>query len=292
MKARAAPNYASSEFINFLHFWDMADRNYIHGYSSQEQERLVDQARVLDQFIFENIDLSDVDHLLEVGSGVCAQTVLILERYPNIRITCIEYDERQIEAAQQHVLSNPNYSDRITLIHADATDLKLADDQFDAAYICWVLEHVPDPVSILKETRRLLKPGAAAYLTEVAHNNLHLEPHTPSAMKLWQQIIDTQAALGGNANIGFQLSNLCAAAGFDSIQTWPKNMFFDRTQAEHRDTLLNYWNGLIASNFDVLLEQGVGSHEEFNSVMEKVEELRKDPNAVFSYAFIQAKAIA
>ena len=50
----------------------IAALTYLHGFSSTEQHRLVTQARLLESSIFNNIDYSGAQRLLEVGSGVGA----------------------------------------------------------------------------------------------------------------------------------------------------------------------------------------------------------------------------
>jgi SAM-dependent methyltransferase len=42
---------------------------------------------------------------------------------------------------------------------ASATAMPFKDDEFDAAWTIWVLEHVPNPESALEEMRRVVKPG-------------------------------------------------------------------------------------------------------------------------------------
>jgi cyclopropane fatty-acyl-phospholipid synthase-like methyltransferase len=52
----------------------MSSQPYLHGFSREEQERLVRQARMAESTVFHDIDLSGSKRLLEVGSGVGAQT--------------------------------------------------------------------------------------------------------------------------------------------------------------------------------------------------------------------------
>src|SRR5690606_41975834 len=50
------------------------DFPYLHGFSPTEQARLMKQARLAESTIFRNIDYAGATRLLEVGSGVGAQT--------------------------------------------------------------------------------------------------------------------------------------------------------------------------------------------------------------------------
>jgi SAM-dependent methyltransferase len=49
-------------------------------------------------------------------------------------------------------------------VAGSATAMPLADNEFDAAWTIWVLEHVPDPENALAEMRRVVKPGGLLYL--------------------------------------------------------------------------------------------------------------------------------
>jgi SAM-dependent methyltransferase len=54
------------------------------------------------------------------------------------------------------------------LMEMDATRLDFADASFDFVYSFSVFEHLPDPAAVLREVRRILKPGGVAY------HHLHL----------------------------------------------------------------------------------------------------------------------
>ena len=64
--------------------------DYIHGYSMPEYERLIEQARILAPGVYDRLDLSTCSNLLEIGSGVGAQTKEILKRWPNLKISSVE----------------------------------------------------------------------------------------------------------------------------------------------------------------------------------------------------------
>jgi len=60
---------------------------YIHGFSNEEQERLRRQAKYGEHLVFQGINFEDYKHIIEVGSGVGAQTEILLRRYPDLKIT-------------------------------------------------------------------------------------------------------------------------------------------------------------------------------------------------------------
>jgi SAM-dependent methyltransferase len=59
----------------------------------------------------------------------------------------------------------------------DATSLALAGEQFDIVFCTQVIEHVPDPGALVRETYRVLKPGGWLVLTGPFWWPLHEEPY-------------------------------------------------------------------------------------------------------------------
>jgi SAM-dependent methyltransferase len=49
-------------------------------------------------------------------------------------------------------------------VNGTATAMPFADNEFDAAWSIWVLEHIPNPEAALSEIRRVVKPGGLLYL--------------------------------------------------------------------------------------------------------------------------------
>ena len=61
-------------------------------------------------------------------------------------------------------------------VFADAANLPFAAKSFDAVLCTQVLEHVCEPLQVLKEVCRVLKPGGRLVLTAPQYNGLHGEP--------------------------------------------------------------------------------------------------------------------
>jgi SAM-dependent methyltransferase len=61
-------------------------------------------------------------------------------------------------------------------LFADAMSLPFAAGSFDSVLCTQVLEHVCEPLRVLEEVRRVLKPGGRLVLTAPQYNGLHGEP--------------------------------------------------------------------------------------------------------------------
>lgn len=71
----------------------------LHGFSATEQARLLKQACLLEPTLFNQIDYGGARRLLEVGSGVGAQTQILLRRFPDLHVTGADLSEAQLGAA-------------------------------------------------------------------------------------------------------------------------------------------------------------------------------------------------
>ena len=94
------------------------------------------------------------DTVLEVGIG----TGLNLPLYPaTCRLTGIDLSGEMLDKAVERVqnLAMPN----VTLKVMDATSMDFGDNEFDKAVATYTISAVPDPVAVLREMRRVVKPG-------------------------------------------------------------------------------------------------------------------------------------
>ncbi|HRQ65481.1 MAG TPA: class I SAM-dependent methyltransferase [Xanthomonadaceae bacterium] len=266
------------------------DFPYIHGFSPVEQARLRKQARVAESRIFRDVEFGDCRNILEVGCGVGAQTEILLRRFPDLHVTGVDLSASQLAAAEANLGAMPWCRERYTLRQADATDLPFDARSFDGAFLCWVLEHVPKPANVLSETRRVLSPGAPVYVTEVLNSSFFLDPYSPNLVQYWTAFNDHQYEVGGDPFVGAKLGNLLLAAGFQQVMTRIKTFHYDNRQPGRRKTMIAFWEELLLSGADQLIETGKVSTETVAGMKAELHQVQNDPNAVFFFAFVQAEA--
>ncbi len=270
---------------------ECADFPYLHGFSPAEQDRLVRQARLAESTVFHDIDYGGARRLLEVGSGVGAQTEILLRRFPDLHVTCVDLNEAQLAAARSNLGGRPWLADRYALHRANAAELPFEPRSFDSAFLCWVLEHVASPARVLNEVRRVLAPGSPVYITEVMNGSFLLDPYSPDTWRYWMAFNDFQIDSGGDPFVGAKLGNLLLAGGFRDVTTRVLTYHFDNREPARRKTMIAYWEELLLSAADQLIEAGKVTEEVVAGVRREMSQVQRDPDAVFFYSFVQARAV-
>jgi ubiquinone/menaquinone biosynthesis C-methylase UbiE len=267
---------------------------YLHGYSETERERLHRQARFLEPMVHDRLPFRRRRRLLEVGSGVGAQTEILLRHFPELHITGVEINEAQIAESRRYLGEVPwahtGGKPRYDIIKMDATRLELEPESFDSAFLCWILEHIGDPARVLSEVRRVLAPGAPVVCNEVLNATFFLDPYSPDTLRYWMAFNDHQISVGGDPFVGAKLGNLLQSVGFRDVTTEVKTFHLDNRAPAERAEFLAYWTELLLSGSPALLEANKVSQEVVDGMTRELSRVARDPNSVFFYSFIQARA--
>ncbi|MEO7001882.1 MAG: methyltransferase domain-containing protein, partial [Ktedonobacterales bacterium] len=103
------------------------------------------------------IDLTPADYLLEVGCGGGALMKELLKS--GCHAAAIDHSFDMVRLASEENCDAIAES-RLTIQQADAEHLPFTDGTFTRAVMTGVLAHLPDPLAVLREIRRVLAPGA------------------------------------------------------------------------------------------------------------------------------------
>lgn len=260
--------------------------DYLHGFDPKEQRRLTEQAGILAPLVYKGVDFSGCKRLLEVGSGVGAQTRILLESYPQVHITCVDASDVQLGQARLNLLE---FGDRVRFEQQDGCTLSL-DDRFDAAFVCWTLEHVPAPIDLLQRLKEHLLPGAKVIVTEVFNSSFYTTAGYDALHQYFKTMNDFQRKIGGDPDVGIRLGSLLISAGFQSISTQFEGFFLDKRFLGDRKKVTSFWKELLESAAPALLSEGLCSQKEVDGMGFDLDRISEEENAIFFYQFVQAKA--
>jgi len=95
--------------------------------------------------------------VLEAGCGVGAQTVTLAQNSPGAHITSVDISESSVAEAKKRV--EDAGCTNVVFQQGDILDLPFGDEQFDHIFVCFVLEHLSNPIEALNSLRKFLKVG-------------------------------------------------------------------------------------------------------------------------------------
>ncbi len=106
-----------------------------------------------------HLGLQPNDRVLEVGIG----TGLNLPLYPPaVRLTGIDISQEMLDKAVERVQTLAMRN--VILKVMDATSMDFADNEFDKVVATYTISAVPDPVAVLGQMRRVLRPDGILVL--------------------------------------------------------------------------------------------------------------------------------
>jgi SAM-dependent methyltransferase len=113
----------------------------------------------LSQAYFARVPLASARRILALGCGTGVE-VRALKRLitPDIAVVGIDHSPALIDAARRLTVAE-GLSDNVTYGTGDAHHLQYADGEFDVVTLHTLISHVEDPLQVLREARRVVRPG-------------------------------------------------------------------------------------------------------------------------------------
>jgi SAM-dependent methyltransferase len=267
----------------------MTANDYVHGYSERERQRLHDQSQTLADLLHHDTLYPAGTHVLEAGCGVGAQTVILARNNPQTWFTSIDASPASIEAARAAV-GRAGFVN-VTFQTADIFRLPFPEESFDHVFVCFVLEHLRQPVEALRRLGTVLKPGGTLTVIEGDHGSTFFHPRSDAAWRTIQCLIDAQAAIGGNSLIGRELYPLVRSAGFEEVVVSPRFVYVDASRPA--------WVEGFTRNTYIAMVEGVREQALAAGFIDRaswdkgIADLKASagPDGTFCYTFFKAVAV-
>jgi SAM-dependent methyltransferase len=268
----------------------MTTVGYVHGYSAHETRRLGDQADTLAQLLHGGTAYPAGSRVLEVGCGTGAQTVHLATGSPGAHFVSVDVSDASLAQARARVAARAPWA-RVDWVRADLRDLPFAHAEFDHLFVCFVLEHLPDPARALAGLRRVLRPGGTVTVIEGDHGSALFHPDSSYAHTVIDHQVRLQSAAGGNALLGRQLQPLLTGAGYADVVVGPRTMYADETRPTLVDGFTrNTFIAMVESVRDEALAAGLTNRADWDRGIADLHRTAAD-GGTFLYTFFKAVAV-
>ena len=261
---------------------------YVHGYTTRENLRLQDQASTLVELLHADTFYPAGSRVLEAGCGVGAQTVTLGEKSPDAKITAVDISAASVAQAKSTVEA-AGFSN-VCFHQGDIFNLPFRPEAFDHIFVCFVLEHLPQPIETLAALKKLLKVGGTITVIEGDHGSAYFYPDSTATHQVIRCQVELQKRSGGNANIGRELYPLLYSAGFVSVNVSPRMVYVDSSKPDMVEGFTkNTFTAMIEGVRETAVEAGMIAPAVFDKGVKGLYRTC-ETDGVFCYTFFKAVA--
>ena len=137
--------------------------------------------RSLNEWTIEQLNLNPSDRVLEVGFGPGLSIKLVAEKVTNGWVVGIDCSKTMLDQANRRNAAAIE-SGRVELKHGDVSSLPYDNDAFDKVFAVQVLYFWEEPLVILSELKRVLKPRGKIVLSILDKKDLERKPITQTGL--------------------------------------------------------------------------------------------------------------
>ena len=169
-------------------------------------------------------------NILDIGCGPGDVMLRLAAASPSVRITAIDGSNAMIELARKAV-QRAGLQQRVTTLHGYVPGLPLEEHSFDAILSKDLLHHLPDPMVLWSEARRLGRRGAAIYVMDL------IRSESPEAAR---RVVETVARDELPILKDDFYASLCAAFTLEEVKAQVKQsrLSLDVTQVSDRHMVI------------------------------------------------------
>ena len=258
---------------------------YVHGHSDRESERLDYQASKLAELLHHDTRYPPGSWVLEAACGVGAQTVILAQNSPGAEFVSVDISAESLAQAKNRVLREGITN--VTFRQADIYDLPFRPDTFDHVFVCFLLEHLTDPLLALNNLGKILRPKGTITVIEGDHGSALLYPDSPHAHRVIDCLVELQRQTGGNALIGRELWHLMAVAGFRNVTVLPRLVYADESRPYSVEGVKHIFIAMVEGVRDQAIKRGLVDKESWDKGIRDLYRTTEQ-DGTFCYTFFKA----
>jgi len=258
---------------------------YVHGRSDREAERLNYQASKLAELLHHDTSYPPGSRVLEAACGVGAQTILLARKSPGAEFVSVDISRESLFKAK-HRVSQEGITN-VTFRQADVCHLPFRPETFDHIFVCFLLEHLPDPLLSIKCMKTILRPGGTITFIEGDHGSALFFPDSREAHTVIDCLVQLQREMGGNALIGRELWHLMTDAGFAKVAVSPRTVYADESRPEYTEGVKNIFIAMVEGIQEQAIARGLVDNETWEKGIRDLYRTTEQ-DGTFCYTFFKA----
>ena len=171
-------------------------------------------ARMLNDYL-DAMSIERAARVLDMGCGTGLVARAIARRHDfGGHITGVDLSPYLVAVAKR-LATEERLADRLEFSTGDVRALNVADGSFDAVIGHTLLSHVEDPLAVLKEAARVVRPGGMIGVFDGDYASLTFEHQDPVKSKAYDDALIS--ALVANPRVMRRLPRLLQAAGLELV---------------------------------------------------------------------------
>jgi SAM-dependent methyltransferase len=266
---------------------------YIHGTAPDEQARLSRLNELLNDACLREIALAGGERLIDFGCGLGQLTrALARAAGAGARVVGVERSDEQIAEAKRQA-EQAGDGVLVDWRQGDVYDPPLDASEwgtFDVAHARFVLEHVNDPLRVVRQMVRAVRPGGRVILADDDHDVLRLWPEPPGLMTVWHAYIRTYDRLGNDPFVGRRLVSLLHSAG--AKPTRSTLIYFGSCSGTSTfPAFVENLARILDGARDAILETGQVDLDGFDGALAALRAWGERPDAVFWFSMPFAEGV-
>ena len=216
------------------------------------------------------LDVEAGTRVLEVGSGLGLLAAEAASANDHVEVVGVERSDEQIAAAVR--------VPKLEYIRGDAHELPFRDGRFHLVYARYLLEHVAAPEQVLREMRRVTRPGGRVAVCENDVSLMRVDPPCAHFDEVWTVFQRFQSQLGGDGLIGRRLFRLFRSAGFTDVELSMQPEVHWQGSVGFGPWIRNLQGNLESARRGLEQSSACGTSK-LNAAMAELDELARRPDA-------------
>ena len=177
----------------------------------ERQHLLAEYLAPLSLHALSDITLQSGARVLDLGCGLGDTSLMLSRQFPRTSVTGIDQDGTLIEAARA---MNIAQGTNMQFEQGNALQLPFPADSFDLVFTRYLVCHIPNPLAVFEEMKRVCRPGGIIFAQEP---DLHFMQSYPESWA-YPKLVELSNLLFADALLGRKLISYFNALQLEKVE--------------------------------------------------------------------------